>query len=60
MAGSMFLPGTPSGVVASEDDKEEDGLEAAAAVLAGGMGVDKVGMVMLDTGAGSGSTEATL
>ena len=52
--------GTPSGVVAYKDDNDKDGLEAAAAVLAGDMGVAEAGMVILDMGAGGGSTDTTL
>ena len=58
--GMMESFGTPSGVVAYKDDNDKDGLEAAAAVLAGDMGLAEAGMVILDMGTGGGSTDTTL
>ena len=56
---------TPSKVVASEEDNEEDGMDVdgmkyAAAVLLGAMGAANEGMVIFEMGAGDGSTDATL
>ena len=43
-----------------EDRLDKDGLEAAAAVLVGAMGVAEEGMMIFDTGADGGFTDATL
>ena len=61
----MGSSGTPSGVVASKEDSEEDGLnedgmDFAAAKFVGAMGAAEEEIVILETGAGGGSTEAMM
>ena len=63
--GMMESSRMPSGAVASNKDYGEDGLdgdrmESAAAVVVGDMGATKEGMVILETGAGGGSTDAMM
>ena len=61
----MNSSGTPTGVVASEEEDEEDGLdedrmESADVVLVGAVRAAEEGMVIFEMGAGGGFSDATL